>query len=122
VERVLLRHARPTESRAAEWDPGAPGIDPAFMDWFGDQGGLLVGIDLVSFDPVESTELLAHRAGLAAGTVLLEGLDLSEAPIGWAEVIALPLPWRGADASPVRAVLRFDRPVEASPDVHHQTR
>lgn len=106
VERVLLRHSPAGERRGTEWDPAIPGVDPEFMEWFGAQGGLLVGVDLVSFDPAESKELLAHRAGIAHGVVLLEGLELSAAPVGTAELIALPLPWRGADASPVRAVLR----------------
>lgn len=103
VERLLLRHyVTPNRS----WDGELPGVDPELMAWFGDQGGRLMGIDLASFDPAESKDLPAHRAGIARGIVLLEGLDLSAAPAGPAELIALPLPWQGADASPVRAVLR----------------
>jgi len=41
-----------------------------------------------------------------AGICLLEGLDLSDAPAGPYELVALPLRIVGADASPVRAVLR----------------
>jgi len=37
---------------------------------------------------------------------VLEGLLLDEVPPGDYELIALPLKWRGVDASPVRAVLR----------------
>jgi arylformamidase len=37
---------------------------------------------------------------------ILEGLSLAEVPAGDYELIALPLKWRGVDASPVRAVLR----------------
>jgi len=103
VERLLLRHY---PSPAASWDPELPGVSVEFMRWFAGQGGRLVGIDLASFDPAESKTLDAHRAGIDGGVVLLEGLDLSAAPEGPAELIALPLPWPGADASPVRAVLR----------------
>lgn len=103
VERLLLRHyAAPNR----EWDPELPGVDPELMRWFAEQGGRLVGVDLASFDPADSKELASHRVGIAEGVVLLEGLDLSAAPEGIAELIALPLPWEGADASPVRAVLR----------------
>ena len=103
VERLLLRHyAEPQR----DWDPVLPGIDPALMRWFAAQSGRLLGIDLASFDPAESTELAAHRVGIEHGVVLLEGLKLAAAPEGTAELIALPLRWSGADASPVRAVLR----------------
>jgi len=37
---------------------------------------------------------------------VLEGLLLDDVPPGDYELIALPLKWRGVDASPVRAVLR----------------
>ncbi|MFT4231492.1 MAG: cyclase family protein [Leucobacter sp.] len=104
VERLLLRHrARPANA----WDPHLPGVDPELMRWFGDQGGRLMGIDIASFDPADSKQLRCHRAGIEAGVVLLEGLDLAPAPEGAAELIALPLAWPGADASPVRAVLRI---------------
>jgi len=103
VERLLLRHYAAPQH---DWDPALPGIDPALMRWFAAQGGRLLGIDLASFDPAESKELSAHRVGIEHGVVLLEGLDLSAAPQGEAELIALPLRWAGADASPVRAVLR----------------
>ena len=104
IERLLLRHY-PQPNR--EWDAELPGIDSELMRWFAAQGGRLMGVDLASFDPADSKTLECHRAGIAAGVVLLEGLDLSRAPEGEAELIALPLPWLHADASPVRAVLRY---------------
>lgn len=110
IHRLILRHAAPSARSNPVWDPEIPGIDPELMAWFGEQGGRLVGIDLASFDPADSKQLPAHKAGLERGVVLLEGLDLSAAPEGEAELIALPLPWRGADASPVRAVLRLPEP------------
>ncbi len=66
----------------------------------------LVGIDTFSVDAVDSKDLPAHRALFGAGIVLLEGLDLSNAPPGQYELVALPLKLVGADASPVRAALR----------------
>ncbi len=66
----------------------------------------LVGIDTFSVDAVDSKDLPAHRALFGAGIVLLEGLDLTGAPAGRYELVALPLKLRGADASPVRAALR----------------
>lgn len=105
--RLLLRHY---EAPQTEWDPELPGISPALMRWFAGQGGQLMGIDLASFDPAEDPHLECHKTGIASGVVLLEGLDLHAAPVGLAELIALPLAWRDADASPVRAVLRVATP------------
>ena len=104
IERLLLRHYA---EQPSGWHPALPGIEPELVEWFAAQRGRLLGVDLASFDPAECKDLLAHRAGIAGGFVLLEGLDLSAAPEGEAELIALPLPWAGADASPVRAVLRL---------------
>ena len=103
AERLLLRHrAEPTQ----RWDPHMPGLDPALVRWFGTQGARLIGIDLDSFDPASSAELPAHHEAIASGIVILEGLDLSAAPQGPAELFAPPIPWTGCDAAPVRAVLR----------------
>lgn len=118
IERLLLRHTPHDSERA--WDAEMPGIDQALITWLGEQGGKLIGIDLASFDPEQSSELLAHRAAISHNIVMLEGLDLSKAPIGVSELIALPLPWRGADASPVRAVLRTSPGEGDASQTNHQ--
>ncbi|NNK46420.1 MAG: arylformamidase [Altererythrobacter sp.] len=66
----------------------------------------LVGIDSPSIDPQNSKTMDAHKAVLAADMRILEGLVLDNVPAGRYELIALPLPIAGGDASPVRAVLR----------------
>jgi len=70
------------------------------------QGVRLVGIDTPSVDLFDSKDLPAHRAFLARDVAILEGLRLAHVPPGRYELIALPLPLVGFDASPVRAVLR----------------
>lgn len=107
VERLLLRHRDPAAAAASGWDDRSPGLDPEFVRWFGAQGGRLLGIDLDSFDPLASKDLPAHHAAIEAGIVMLEGLALGAAPEGAAELFALPIPWVGADAAPVRAVIRI---------------
>jgi arylformamidase len=67
---------------------------------------LLVGLDSPSPDPPDSPDLPAHRCLLDAGVILLEGLDLHAAPPGDYELICLPLALAGAEAAPVRAILR----------------
>lgn len=66
----------------------------------------LFGIDTPSVDHKDSKTLDAHKALLAGGVAILENLDLTAAPPGHYELIAFPLRLAGADASPVRAVLR----------------
>jgi arylformamidase len=68
-------------------------------------GVMLVGIDSPSIDPETSKTMEAHLA-IPPDMRILEGLVLDHVPPGDYELIALPLPLAGLDASPVRAVLR----------------
>lgn len=69
-------------------------------------GVKLIGTDCPSVDPLNSKDLQAHHALIDAGIVNLESLSLKGVSPGRYELIALPLRLAGADASPVRAVLR----------------
>jgi arylformamidase len=69
------------------------------------RGVRLVGIDSPSLDPEASKIMEAHRA-VPPAMRILEGLVLDHVPPGDYELIALPLPLAGLDASPVRAILR----------------
>ena len=88
------------------WDTDTTAISPATIEWLAARGVLLVGIDTPSIDPQTSKDMLAHKAVLAHDIRVLEGLVLDDVPAGRYELIALPLPIVGGDASPVRAVLR----------------
>lgn len=79
---------------------------PELIALLAGQGGVLIGVDAPSLDPETSKDLPAHHAVRRAGMAILEGLVLDEADEGLYEVIAPPLKIEGADASPVRAVLR----------------
>ena len=65
----------------------------------------LVGIDTPSIDPERDKDLLSHQAVFQNDMAVLEGIVLDSVPDGVYTLIALPLKLRGADASPVRAVL-----------------
>lgn len=114
--RLILRHRT---TPLTDWDSNTPGVDPRLVTWFGAQGGVLIGIDLLSFDPEVCREVPAHHACIDAGIVMLEGLDLTGAEPGLAELIALPIPWQGADAAPARAVLRYSSEPPATAPVTH---
>ena len=70
-----------------------------------DRGAVLVGTDAPSVDPVDSTELAAHRTLAMGGVVNLENLVLDDVAPGRYTLVALPLRLTEADSSPVRAVL-----------------
>ena len=81
-------------------------FSPELIDWLALQRVLLVGIDTPSVDLFDDAELLSHQMLMKHGIRNLEGLVLADVLPGTYELIALPLKIRGADASPVRAILR----------------
>jgi arylformamidase len=102
--RVLFKTgAWSDHSRFPETVPVMTGDLPGYLK---DQGVLLVGLDVPSVDEIESKDLPIHQALGAAGIQILESLHLAGVPAGVYELIALPLRIVGADAAPVRAVLR----------------
>ena len=73
------------------------------------RGVRLVGIDALSVAPADAPGAV-HHILLAAGVVILEGLDLAAAPDGPASLLCLPLKLVGGDGAPARAVLIYDEP------------
>ena len=88
------------------WNNDFAAIDPALVDDLHGRGVITIGIDTPSVDLFDSKDLPAHARFLANDMAILEGLVLKDVPEGIYELIALPLPLVGFDASPVRAVLR----------------
>jgi arylformamidase len=88
------------------WNPDFAALSVELIDFLYDQGVITVGIDTPSVDLFESKGLPTHQAILRYDMAILEGLILKDVPEGTYELIALPLPLVGFDASPVRAVLR----------------
>jgi len=89
----------------AAWPSRFTVFSRAAIRWMAAQGVTLVGIDSPSLDPETSKTMDAHLA-VPQDMRILEGLVLDHVPPGDYELIALPLPLAGLDASPVRAVLR----------------
>jgi arylformamidase len=79
---------------------------PSTARWLADRGGCLLGIDTPSVDAFDSKELPTHHICVERGLAILEGIVLSGVADGVYELVAVPLPLVGFDASPVRAVLR----------------
>jgi arylformamidase len=106
--RVLFRTGGWPDS--ARFPETIPAMEPELPDWLADRGVRLVGVDVPSVDPLDSTTLDNHRALGRRGIVIVEGLWLEGVAEGRYEFIALPLKLVGADGSPVRAVLKANGP------------
>ena len=65
-----------------------------------------MGIDTPSVDLAEDKDLLTHTKIAEHDLSILEGIVLKDVKAGLYELIALPLPLKCLDASPVRAILR----------------
>ncbi|MFY0637566.1 arylformamidase [Maricaulis maris] len=104
AERVLIRTYSlfPHET----WDSRFRAIHADTIMALAAAGCRLVGLDSASLDPEASKTMDAHHAVKRHGMRILEGLVLDGVPDGTYELIALPLKIAGADAAPVRAVLR----------------
>jgi arylformamidase len=111
IELTAIRHPRVliatgTFPDFTSWNSDFAGLEPALVDALAARGVALVGTDAPSVDVQESKDLPAHARFLAHGMSILEGLRLAHVAPDEYELIALPLPLVGFDASPVRAVLR----------------
>lgn len=104
TERLVLATGTHTDREA--WTDSFASIDPPLVGWLDARGVRLVAIDTPSVDRADSKDLPAHAAFLAHDVSIIEGVVLEGVPEGRYELIALPLRIEGADASPVRAVLR----------------
>jgi arylformamidase len=102
--RVLVRTYAQTPTD--RFDDALPAYAAETVEALADRGVMLIGIDSASIDPAASKELPSHQVIRRRGLRVLENLVLDAVPEGDYELIALPLKWMTADASPVRAVLR----------------
>ncbi|MCC6245105.1 MAG: cyclase family protein [Gemmatimonadaceae bacterium] len=104
--RLLLRTGRDLSSGQFPDDWPTLTVDAA--QWLVTHGLQLWGTDAPSVDRRSSTTLPVHHVLFSNGAYVLETLALDRVDVGWYELLAQPLLIVGADAAPVRAVLRRD--------------
>ncbi|HWI71626.1 MAG TPA: cyclase family protein [Baekduia sp.] len=105
--RVLLHT---TNSEGALQGTSAPetwvGLAPDAAQLLVDRGVRLVGVDFYTVEsPGRDKTFDSHYILSGAGVATLEQADLSGVPAGVYELACLPIPIRGAEAAPARAVL-----------------
>lgn len=107
VTRLLLRtrNSGLWASGRTEFTEGFVALTADAAQWVVDAGIRLIGVDYLSVQRYHDGPA-THHILLGAGTVILEGLDLSHANPGVYELLCLPLRLAGAEGAPARAVLR----------------
>ena len=104
TSRVLFRSdSYPIDAAIEE---GFSGLSAELVHWLADREVELVGVDSPSVDVFSSEELPANNALLACGMTWIEGLWLGDAEPGRYLMVALPILLQGAEAAPVRAILK----------------
>lgn len=108
VERLLLRTVNEELPRGAFTEDLAR-LTPDGARYLRSRTGVrLVGIDSLSIETGIDPAFPVHRILLAGEPpiLILEGIDLRAAAPGRYELLCLPLPLRGCDGAPARALLR----------------
>ncbi|MBY0316492.1 MAG: cyclase family protein [Bdellovibrionales bacterium] len=117
-ERIKVEHIQKIKIRAHRvlfytgsfpnpnvWNSDFNALSAELVDYLFAQKICLVGIDTPSIDLAEDQALESHKRIHAHDMAILEGVVLDQVPDGIYTLCALPLKMKGADASPVRAVL-----------------
>jgi arylformamidase len=87
------------------WNNDFNSLSPELISFLSNKGVILVGIDTPSVDPYDSKDLESHNEIYKNNLAVLEGIILNDVSDDIYNLIALPLKIKGADASPVRAIL-----------------
>ncbi len=104
AQRVLLRTG--CSASLGTFPSSWPALDMGEAALMIANGVRLIGVDAPSMDLVDSTAMLVHKTIFGLNGYVLENLDLRGVPEGRYELVALPMRIEGADAAPVRAILR----------------
>ncbi len=107
TERVLFktRNSQHWANPKGEFVKNFVYLAPDACHWLVERGVRLVGIDYLSVEQFEPANHDTHTILLAAGIVVIEGLNLREIVPGAYTLIALPLKLKDGDGGAARVVL-----------------
>jgi arylformamidase len=103
--RILIKTRNSAFIREREFHKDYTYLAPDGASYLAKLGVRLVGVDYLSIEQFHSGHHKTHRTLLEKSIVIVEGLDLSEPPMGPYELCVLPLRLAGLDGAPARAVL-----------------
>jgi threonine dehydrogenase-like Zn-dependent dehydrogenase/kynurenine formamidase len=115
-ERILLRTINSTQAwRGERFYERYAHLTTSAAQLLADRRVRMIGIDYLSIGRGD-TGPAVHRTLLAAGVVIVEGLDLSRVEAGRYDVVCMPMRIEGCDGAPARvAVRRRDHVQRAHP-------
>ena len=90
-------------------------LDADAARWVVDRGIQLIGIDYLSIQRFDDPTPRTHQTLLAAGVIIVEGLNLASVETGRYHLICLPLKLTGSDGAPARVVLMASDPEDSKP-------
>jgi arylformamidase len=107
-ERILFKTANsPRAWRSARFVEDAVHLTAEAARWLADRRVRTIGIDYLSVGGFAADNAVAvHEPLAAAGTAIIEGLDLTGVPAGPCDLICLPIKLAGGDGAPARAYVR----------------
>jgi arylformamidase len=104
--RVLIKTPNSRLWRSARFHADYVGVTEEGARFLVGRGVKVVGVDYLSVEEFKKPGAPAHHVLLGGGTIVIEGLDLSEVEPGTYEMFCLPLRVVGSDGAPARVVLR----------------
>jgi len=104
--RVLIKTPNSKLWGDPEFHKDYAGVTESGAKYLVEHGIKVVGVDYLSVEVFKTPGAPAHHVLLAAGTIVIEGLNLRDVEPGVYEMLCLPLKVVGSDGAPARVVLR----------------
>ena len=82
-------------------------IEPAAAEELLKKGVKIVGIDYISVDKYEYEHLPVHKSLLSNDVLIVEGLELNNAPVGRCKIFIMPININEMDGLPARVVAKM---------------
>ncbi len=114
VQRLLIKTSNGRFWEDDQFHSEFIALAPDAALWLQQRGIVLVGIDYLSIEQFRSPTHEVHKTLLAAGIVIVEGLDLRRVQTGPYHMVCAPLNVIGAEGAPARVFL-MDESNHASP-------
>lgn len=105
--RLLLKSDNSQRRYDRPFEEDYVALTPDAAERLVDEGVGLIGVDYLSVAPFTDTATV-HHILLRQEVMIVEGLRLAEIPEGVYEFVVLPLPLKGADGAPARAMIRIE--------------
>lgn len=109
-KRVFLKTDNSRKLREPRFNSDYAYISESGAELLIERGIRLVGIDYLSVDRHDDEHAPAHKLLLSNGALIVEGLDLIEAPAGPCRIYCLPLKILDGDGAPARVLIETDCP------------